>query len=76
LRIGRRLSVAFAVVVALTIASAVFSQIRLMEIQLAGPGTDGRAGRAHLAGLPLAPEHRRQRPRSAMLAMMTAATRT
>ena len=32
-RIGRRLSLAFAVVVALTIASAVFSQIRLMEIQ-------------------------------------------
>src|ERR1700760_432287 len=32
-RIGRRLSVAFAVVVALTIVSAVFSQIRLMEIQ-------------------------------------------
>ena len=32
-RIGRRLSVAFAVVVALTIASAAFSQIRLMEIQ-------------------------------------------
>ena len=32
-RIGRRLSLAFAVVVALTIASAVFAQIRLMEIQ-------------------------------------------
>ncbi|MBW8777920.1 MAG: MCP four helix bundle domain-containing protein [Burkholderiales bacterium] len=32
-RIGRRLSVAFAVVVALTIASATFSQLRLMEIQ-------------------------------------------
>ena len=32
-RIGRRLSLAFAVVVALTVASAVFAQIRLMEIQ-------------------------------------------
>ena len=32
-RIGRRLSLAFAVVVALTVASAVFSQIRLVEIQ-------------------------------------------
>jgi len=32
-RIGRRLSLAFAVVVALTVASAVFGQIRLMEIQ-------------------------------------------
>jgi methyl-accepting chemotaxis protein len=32
-RIGRRLSLAFAVVVALTIVSAAFSQVRLMEIQ-------------------------------------------
>ena len=32
-RIGRRLSVAFGVVVALTVVSAVFSQVRLMEIQ-------------------------------------------
>jgi methyl-accepting chemotaxis protein len=32
-RIGRRLSLAFAVVVALTILSATFSQIRLMEIK-------------------------------------------
>ncbi len=33
LRIGRRLSLAFAVIVALTIASAVFSQIRLQEVR-------------------------------------------
>jgi methyl-accepting chemotaxis protein len=32
-RIGRRLGVAFGVVVALTIVSAVFSQVRLVEIQ-------------------------------------------
>ncbi len=33
LRIGRRLSLAFAVIVALTVVSAVFSQVRLREIQ-------------------------------------------
>jgi methyl-accepting chemotaxis protein len=49
-RIGRRLSLAFAVVVTLTVISAVFSQIRLQEIQsLAQELTGEQAERTALA---------------------------
>jgi len=73
-RIGRRLSVAFAVVVALTIVSAVFSQVRLQEIQAqAHELTADQAERTALA------YRWRQNvavngSRSAMLAMITDAT--
>ena len=49
-RIGRRLSLAFGVVVALTVVSAAFSQIRLLEIQAqAHELTAGQAERTALA---------------------------
>jgi len=49
-RIGRRLSLAFAVVVALTVASAVFSHVRLQEIQAqAHELTTAQAERTSLA---------------------------
>ena len=74
LRIGRRLSLAFAVVVALTVVSAAFSQIRLMEIQArAHEMTAEQAERMSLA------YRWRQNiavnsARSAMVALMTDAT--
>jgi methyl-accepting chemotaxis protein len=73
-RIGRRLSLAFAVVVALTAVSAVFTQIRLQEIQsLSRELTTEQAERTSLAF------RWRQNvavngSRSAMLAMITDAT--
>ena len=73
-RIGRRLSLAFAVVVALTIVSAAFSQVRLMEIQArAHELTAEQAERTALA------YHWRQNVsvnanRAAMAALMTDAT--
>jgi methyl-accepting chemotaxis protein len=73
-RIGRRLSLAFAVVVALTIVSAAFSQVRLMEIQArARELTAEQAERTALA------YHWRQNVsvnanRAAMVALMTDAT--
>jgi methyl-accepting chemotaxis protein len=73
-RIGRRLSLAFAVVVALTVASAAFSQMRLAEIQArAHELTAEQAERTALA------YHWRQNiavnaNRAAMVALMTDAT--
>jgi len=73
-RIGRRLSLAFAVVVTLTIVSAAFSQVRLMEIQArAHELTAEQAERTALA------YHWRQNVsvnanRAAMVALMTDAT--
>ena len=73
-RIGRRLSLAFAVVVALTVASAVFTEIRLQEIRsLTREITTEQAERTSLAF------RWRQNvavngSRSAMLAMITDAT--
>ena len=50
MRIGRRLSVAFAIVVALTIVSTVFSQLRLVEVKsLAAELTAAQAERSSLA---------------------------
>jgi methyl-accepting chemotaxis protein len=73
-RIGRRLSLAFAVVVALTVVSAAFSQMQLREIQsLARELTAEQAERLSLA-------YRWQQniavnsSRSAMVALMTDAT--
>jgi methyl-accepting chemotaxis protein len=73
-RIGRRLSLAFSVVVALTVLSAAFSQIRLMEIQsLSHELTAEQAERTALA------YHWRQNiavnaNRAAMVALMSDAT--
>jgi methyl-accepting chemotaxis protein len=73
-RIGRRLSLAFAVVVTLTVVSAAFSQVRLAEIQArAHELTAEQAERTALA------YHWRQNiavnaNRAAMVALMTDAT--
>jgi methyl-accepting chemotaxis protein len=74
LRIGRRLSLAFAVIVALTIASAVFSQIRLKEVgSLSHELTTEQAERTALA-FKWRQNIAVNSTRTAMLALITDAT--